>query len=185
MNIVVLGRKYDGKPHYEYPVELLHSVRPWVGAAVPGSRTIHHSGGFALPPSHGFGLFWFPAGAHDIITWIFSTEGHRRLVRCDVATPAQLVDGRIEYVDLDLDVIAAYGRPTVLEDRDEFEAHRSQYGYTDELVAQANRAAEELMELSAAGRFPFDVQRPGDVVRHCFDDSTAAGIRAAITRLPW
>ena len=67
-------------------------------------------------------------------------------------------DRRSRWVDLDID-IRCYrdGAPEVL-DEDEFEQHRVEFGYPDEVVEQALAARDEALRLAQERAFPFDYE---------------------------
>ncbi|HET9946387.1 MAG TPA: DUF402 domain-containing protein, partial [Actinomycetes bacterium] len=58
-------------------------------------------------------------------------------------------------VDLDLDVVLMRDGSLVLDDEDEFEAHRVALGYPDDLVALARRTAHEVLVAISDGSEPF------------------------------
>jgi len=75
---------------------------------------------------------------------------------CNVTTPTMYDGENVRYVDLDLDVrVHADGRIELL-DEDEFVENSQRMGYPPEVIEQARRAADELIELARARRFPFE-----------------------------
>ena len=72
---------------------------------------------------------------------------------------------------MDLDVVRAVdGRGVWIDDRDEWDEHRVQYGYPLDLVARLESLAVDLEQRVAASAPPFD-------------DGTAAGWLAALAAL--
>jgi protein associated with RNAse G/E len=78
-------------------------------------------------------------------------------VYCDITSPADWNgDAWVDLIDLDLDVVRRRGSGRVeLRDEDEFAAHRSSFGYPDEVVAPARAAAAWLRAALANGTQPF------------------------------
>jgi protein associated with RNAse G/E len=63
----------------------------------------------------------------------------------------------VRLVDLDFDVIVWRDRSVELVDEDEFEQHRVELGYPDELVAAARAESARVFEQVAAGVPPFSL----------------------------
>jgi uncharacterized protein len=74
---------------------------------------------------------------------------------CNITTPPTLEGGELNYVDLDLDVAVRPDGFIELLDQDEFDLHQRMYGYPDEVIQEAERAAEEVAEMARRGSFPF------------------------------
>ena len=75
---------------------------------------------------------------------------------CNVTTPPTLDEGRLSYVDLDLDLAVRAGGSIELLDGDEFEEHKEKYGYPPSIVERAKAALGELSTLALRQQFPFD-----------------------------
>lgn len=73
----------------------------------------------------------------------------------DISTPAVWGPGRVEMVDLDLDVVVWQDGTVEMEDEDEFALHQVQLDYPGELVAGARAAADRLFAEVSLGREPF------------------------------
>ena len=70
--------------------------------------------------------------------------------------PATFDGSVLDYVDLDIDVILwPDGRVNVL-DRDDFERNSAKYGYTDGVMATAENALSEVLNLIERREFPFN-----------------------------
>lgn len=184
MKVVVLSRKYDGRPHYEYMAEILVPSGRLICVSGPGNLVTHHAAGIQFR-ENGYALFLFPTDAYYNVAWDFDMTGRLGQVYCNVATPACFSDGRIEYVDLDLDVVADSGGKAVLKDRDEFEEHARLLGYPAALMEEADMAARRLMQLAGEGHPPFGFTRPVQILRHYLDDEQAARIQEAHPQVPW
>lgn len=89
-------------------------------------------------------------------TLLYNGPRHRYPVYVDVIKPAVWVtEGRVEMVDLDLDVVLdAEGQVRIL-DEDEFAEHRVTLEYPDEWVEGAQRAADEVAAMLRDGVEPF------------------------------
>lgn len=78
-------------------------------------------------------------------------------VYCDITTPARWEsDDTVHLIDLDLDVVRRRATGLVeLLDEDEFAEHRARFGYPDDVVAEAEAAAQRLLGALGDGTEPF------------------------------
>jgi protein associated with RNAse G/E len=71
--------------------------------------------------------------------------------------PPVLTDGTLDYIDLDIDVVVWPGREPVVLDMDEFRLNSRVFAYPREVVTNALRSLDELLQSINAREFPFDV----------------------------
>jgi uncharacterized protein len=65
----------------------------------------------------------------------------------DITTPpAWVSENRYEMIDLDLDVAVHVDGTIEVQDEDEFEVHQVRYSYTEDMIANAEREAESIVE---------------------------------------
>jgi hypothetical protein len=82
-------------------------------------------------------------------------DGTLKAHYANITMPPTFTNGVIDYVDLDIDVVAwPDGRVDVL-DRDDFEKNKVTYGYSDEVIGSAETAVTELLEIVERREFPF------------------------------
>jgi protein associated with RNAse G/E len=93
---------------------------------------------------------WYSASA------VYTAEGEFRYYYCDIQTPAKLVQGRIDCIDLDLDVVVRADGSVRLLDEDEFELHQRAMNYPLALVERAWQAVDEVHDALARKKPPFD-----------------------------
>jgi uncharacterized protein len=95
-----------------------------------------------------------PRGAWWTLAWWL---GHPALeLYVNINTPADITDQRIVFTDLDLDVVRRTDGVCEMVDRDEFDLHRARYGYPDDVVAAAEAATDEALQLTVERVPPFD-----------------------------
>lgn len=88
---------------------------------------------------------------------LFNDPGHRIAIYVDVTTPATWVGpGRVELIDLDLDVIKRNDGSVYVDDEDEFEKHRITLGYPPAMADAARSAAARLVIALEDRVAPFD-----------------------------
>jgi uncharacterized protein len=137
--VQVVFVKYDGRPHRSYPARWLghDDAGTWLGvstgtlAHVDGGRTTLREEPYVLLVPR---RAWWTA--------MFNAAPRRTEIYCDVTTPATWVGtSEVTLVDLDLDVRRRRWGEIERLDEDEFEIHRTEFGYPVDVVTQAVAAA--------------------------------------------
>lgn len=155
MTVTVQYFKYPRTLHWRHDLvhlgEDAHGV--WLGAA-PGTvvqkgyeSPVTMDGPFVqlIPPAQ-----WWTA--------IFNDPAHPRIaVYVDIVTvPQWVTSGRVEMIDLDLDVIRTNDGTVYVDDEDEFEEHRVSLDYPAHMVDSARAAAARLVLAVEGSDPPFD-----------------------------
>jgi protein associated with RNAse G/E len=143
-------RKYDGSPHRSYPALRLGEDEHGVWLGVP--QHLFNDPGFKYEDPY---VLLVPPDAWW--TALFNAPPRRTEIYCDVATPATWPSpDHVVLADLDLDVRRRRRTGTVeLVDEDEFAAHRTRFGYPEDVVDNAWAAARWLVNALADGTEPF------------------------------
>jgi protein associated with RNAse G/E len=142
--------KWGGIPHYGSNGWLLgeDEVGRWVG--LPRDRDVMRGEEVLFRAQHAAVLF-VPHDDWYMVHWL---DGHEIEVYVDIVTPPTWDERGATMVDLDFDVIVAGGEVTLV-DSDEFEEHRVTLGYPDDLVADARRAAADVLARVERAEHPF------------------------------
>lgn len=146
--------KWDGGPHWAYSGSYLGADRhgDWIGhpagtlMARPGRSFIDTAAWLTLVPANG-------------AAWLgtFNTPEHHLGIYIDLTTPPTWHDGKLEMIDMDLDVVVPRDdREPFIDDQDEFAEHTIAYGYPDDVVALIQTTATELLAAVIDRRPPFD-----------------------------
>ena len=151
----VRRRKWPDGAHYEVSGVVLggDDSGTWVGSR-RGSRIIFpsrrertalHDAVFFVPLDDWFLMhYWYEHPEVEIYV--------------DICTPAKWSAEDVVVIDLDFDVIrwnAARGGGVELVDEDEFEAHRVELGYPEDLQLSARKAAADVLGRTDRAEFPF------------------------------
>ncbi|MEZ4504037.1 MAG: DUF402 domain-containing protein [Dehalococcoidia bacterium] len=156
--IRVQSTKYDGSLHNDYEAFLLDAptedtplrLHVPAGTAIASYRG-HYETSVAFTA-----LFWPGLEVWWNVYHNHAPVGRRGFISyANVSTPASFDGETVRWVDLDLDVVVLPDR-VVLDDEDEFEAHRERFAYPPDLEASAREAASELLELAVHRTAPFD-----------------------------
>jgi protein associated with RNAse G/E len=148
----VIYTKWDGSAHRDYPARRLaeDEMGVWVGVT-RGTASVYHGRPsveqipFVLLIPHN--AWW---------TGMFNPPPRTSEVYCDITTPARWDGDTVHIIDLDLDVVRRRATGAVeLRDEDEFEEHRTGFGYPEDAVDEARAAAGKLLIALADGSEPF------------------------------
>lgn len=158
MRVRITATKYNGKPHIAWDAQLLKATRDQIVCYAPfGTVVTHHTRQTEYTADYA-SVFVYPVGAWYNVALGFYPDGTTRHVYCNVAMPVQRTNSGLHYVDLDLDVLQFAGEPVRLDDEDEFFAHRVSMAYPDDVVVQARRAADRLLDQAAKSVSPFGIR---------------------------
>lgn len=146
--------KYPRTPHWRHEMIFLgeDDLGVWLGAPVDtiiqrgaeDPMTWHNPFVQLIQP----GRPWIP---------IFNVEPDRTAIYVDITTvPSHPSPGRIEAVDIDLDVVQLVDGSIRILDEAEFEDHQERLGYPEWMVHQARASAAEVAIAIEIGKRPFD-----------------------------
>lgn len=149
----LVTEKWGGRPHYRGQVHVLgddvHGTWVWG----PAGRSISRGGEPLFVTEQDALILLVPETWWSPAWWL----GHPDVeVYVNIGTPPLWSADRVSSTDLDLDVIRFGDDRLEVVDRDEFELHQQAFGYPEEAVATAERAASIVFELMAARVPPFD-----------------------------
>ena len=154
--IVVQYFKYSGDLHWRHDMHYLGTDEhgTWLGGPAGTIVQRGHEPAKQWPSPFvqlvPFGRWWslFFNGEHS--------DDYRIYV--DVVTPPEWKNpGRVEMIDLDLDVVLRHDGNVELLDEDEFLVHAELFSYPNSLIDRTRVTAAELMIEVAAGSEPFGV----------------------------
>jgi uncharacterized protein len=154
--ILLRATKYDGAAHWIQPFTVVSDDGNLLVASYRARTPIYTSRGEFRSPYDSCVYFW-----RDRWFNVFRLSKPRcgiALWYCNVTTPPVLEGNQLRYVDLDLDVAVRPDGCIELLDSDEFEEHQRKYGYPQDVVDKAKRAAESVAVLAQRREFPFDEQ---------------------------
>lgn len=150
--LVFRWRKWDGSPHWEHDCIYLGADEfgDWFGQPAgwrshrPGREVVAGSDNVTLLPASG--------------EWAFTSNAapHRTRVYIDLAWDGGWRDGEPTGIDMDLDVVEQDVRGIWIDDRDEWDEHRVQYGYPLDVVSRLEAVALDLEQRVTRREAPFD-----------------------------
>lgn len=152
---LLLAWKYNQRPHWEVPFHWLYRGADRIlGEIVAGAPFRHHTRKLSFGVAHRTLLF-YPVAQDWNAELAFDATGRLVEVYCNVALPPGVGPRRLDWVDLDLDVIWVPGQEPILADQDEFNLHQALMDYPPDVIQAAEARAAWLMAQAKAGAPPF------------------------------
>jgi len=149
--------KWGGQPHWEMEAIYLGAddAGDWIGFPAgtgmsrPGMEITTTNDQVGLVPSAGTAVGW---------AWLatFHGPGGNVWTYVDMTTVPQWQGSTVRAVDLDLDVVEGLDRVVYVDDEDEFEEHRVELGYPDEIVDLATATRDVVLIAVRDKHPPFD-----------------------------
>lgn len=152
-NITINARKYDQ-----------HIRRSWEGGLISkNDQTIVLVGKFEEDVGHdeiglikkgtvSFEFYWLDRWYN--IFRFHEPDGSLRNYYCNVTMPPKLVDGILDYVDLDIDVLVWPDNKYQVLDLDDFEENAAIYGYPSDVIEMAEASLAEIISLIEKRELP-------------------------------
>jgi protein associated with RNAse G/E len=148
----VESRSFDGRSRWEWAGRYVGRAPSLLVLQCNAGDTIISEGRSYPWPDDSLQFYWsdrwynIRAALRDGEPYFFS---------CNVAMPAGFSDGRVSYVDLDLELAVTDGLSARLEGEDDFRRNVAAMGHPPDVVRRAEDAVRELQSLVRAGRPPF------------------------------
>ena len=158
--VTIRAYKYPAKLHYELNAELIELTDQYAMVRSEAGRTFKHytkQKEFIIPYVS-IEWFFFNRG-YTVAATI--KENEEVMYYCNIAEPAQYIDGVVSFVDVDLDYIKEVGEQWKLVDKDEFEQNSKLFSYPAALMEAALSSLERLKLDIAQDQYPFNISVVG------------------------
>ncbi|MEX2394417.1 MAG: DUF402 domain-containing protein [Actinomycetota bacterium] len=153
-------RKWETRQHYHFNAARLGSDEHGIWLGVPEGTPFDGPYGPQVYPAS-FVICAAPDRWWLASWWDLRVERLDFGVYVDMATPCEwLTPNHVRTIDLDLDVIHHRDGRIYVDDEDEFEQHRVEYAYPDDIVANARAACDEVLAMMRKGAEPFATAGP-------------------------
>ncbi|MCT4775743.1 MULTISPECIES: DUF402 domain-containing protein [Exiguobacterium] len=148
-------RKYHGILHYEWTSRLIEENDERILLYAGPGRTLQHHTRQACYTYESHSLECFMR--HDGFTVQLDLEPDGSIRHyCNIGIVPRLDGDVIEFIDLDLDLVADRGGEWQLVDEAEFAVNRVRFGYPDDVVTHVWNTIEDVKRRIDLGTFPFD-----------------------------
>ena len=152
--ITVIVCKYDGTEHRRWEADLVEQTESLVVLeGVFEGEVDHHLMGRINNGTSSVEYYW--GDRYYNVFRLTEPTGTFRSFYCNIGTPAELADGVLTYVDLDIDVLVEADFSYRVIDLDDFEANVVEHEYPAEIQTRAHEALAELISLIETRQFPF------------------------------
>ena len=149
--------KWGDRPHWQFDGTYVGSDEhgDWIGFAA--GTLMARPGLEVRPPNDQVGLVP-AAGPDEARSWLatFHAPGGAVQTYVDMTTPPYWEGGVVHAVDLDLDVIKTLEGDVIVDDQDEFDLHRVEHAYPEDVVALALGTRDRVLAAVRDGEPPFD-----------------------------
>lgn len=153
--IIMKAFKYDGKLHYEQPLQLYRKADNHVVLSGAKGRELTHYTRDAVYKFDQETFEYFFTDRWYTAALVFDDNGKVVHVYCNIALPCKITEEEVEFIDLDVDVVVRDGIIEVI-DIDEFEEHKLRYGYSKDLQKRVFEAVDRVKSDIIRGNYPFD-----------------------------
>ncbi|MCK5758282.1 MAG: DUF402 domain-containing protein [Clostridiales bacterium] len=153
--IIMKAFKYDGKLHYEQPLQLYRKADNHVVLSGAKGRELTHYTRDAVYKFEQETFEYFFTDRWYTAALVFDDDGNVVHVYCNIALPCKITEEEVEFIDLDVDVVVRNGIIEVI-DIDEFEEHKLRYGYSKDLQKKVFEAVDTVKSDILRGSYPFD-----------------------------
>ena len=153
--IIMKAFKYDGKLHYEQPLQLHTKFDSHVVLNGAKGRELTHYTRDAVYRFDQETFEYFFTDRWYTVALVFDDNGNVVQVYCNIALPCKISEETVEFIDLDIDVVVRGGIMEVI-DIDEFEEHKLLYGYSKNLQKKVFEAVDRVKNDISRGNYPFD-----------------------------
>ena len=153
--VTVLVRKYDGTEHRRWEADIVERADSLIVLeGVFEGEVEHHLMGRITSGTRSVEYYWLDR--YYNVFRLTEQSGEFRSFYCNISTPAELENGVLTYVDLDIDILVEPDFSYRVIDLDDFETNVVKQGYPEEIQRRAHDALSELISMIETRRFPFD-----------------------------
>lgn len=152
--VIINSRKYDGSIHKSWKAELINqsdSVLELVGIF---EEEVEHSYlGVIRRGTVSYEYFWLNRW-YSVFRFV-EPEGDLRNFYCNINLPPTFMNGILDYIDLDIDILVWKDFSYQILDIDEFEQNIQKYSYPKEIQTKSILSLEKLIQKIKKRGFPF------------------------------
>jgi len=152
--MTIQALKYGNRLHYEWNTVLLEQTETYILVLGEFGRTLKHYTRGVTFEINNWSLEYFSFEEWFTVSCEVK-DGKLRDYYCNINQPAAILDGKVTFVDVDLDYVKRDGVWKVI-DEEEFEANAIKYQYPTGLIADARNGLIRLQQRVRNQQFPFD-----------------------------
>ncbi|MGQ0543563.1 MAG: DUF402 domain-containing protein [Blastocatellia bacterium] len=154
--VTVNSRKYDLSIRRSWECRLLERSEPLLIFVGEFEKDIEHPElGTIAKGTISYEYYWLNRW-YNVFKFHEPTGSFRNFY-CNINLPPTFNRNVLDYVDLDIDVLVWPDGRTETLDVGDFEVNATKFDYPAELRAKAFKTLDEVLEMIAARKFPFDI----------------------------
>ena len=155
--ITVISREYNLAVRRSWKAELVRNEAPLIELLGEFDRDLEHPElGFIEGGTISYEYYWLDRWYN---VFRFQTpSGQLRNYYCNINLPPKFEDGRLDYVDLDIDLLLWPDGTRKVLDRDDFELNAAKFCYSSELRERVEQTLLEIVGLVDGHKFPFEIR---------------------------
>ena len=153
--ITVISRKFNGSIHRSWNCTLIDQKDSLLLLVGQFNEEVHHPHlGVIRRGTVSYEYFWNDKWFN--IFRFHESIGDFRNFYCNITMPPKFQDRRIDYIDLDIDILVWGNFDIEILDLDEFMINAEKFRYSEELKTKVRDALYELINMIELRQFPFD-----------------------------
>jgi len=154
--ITITARKFDGSVHRSWKAELIERNGPLLVFLGEFEMEVNHPQvGVIRRGTLSYEYYWLDRW-YSVFRF-HEPGGVFRNYYCNINMPPKFENEVLDYVDLDLDVLADNKGTIEILDRTEYESNLKRYGYSDKIQKNVSDSLDELLQTIKNRDFPFDL----------------------------
>jgi protein associated with RNAse G/E len=153
--VTVRALKFDGREHRRWQAELVRCQDSLLELVGTFEEEINHRllGKIACG-TVSQEYYWLDRW-YNVFRFLWP-DGALRSYYCNVNVPPTFDGRRLDFIDLDMDILVSPDHTYIILDEDEFEINAKLYQYPPDVQRGARQALDELVRLIESRQFPFD-----------------------------
>lgn len=151
--IIINARKYDGSIRRSWTASVVSETEDLVIALGRFDRdVIHRDLGTIKKNTISFEYFWLDRWYN--IFRFHEPDGSFRNYYCNIAMPAVLSEGELDFVDLDVDVVVWPEKRVEILDREDFDENAIRFGYSASTVERVEESLDDILKMVKNDELP-------------------------------
>jgi uncharacterized protein len=152
--VTVRVLKYDGTEYRRWDATLARQDGQMIVLDAEFESDVQHDLLGEIPRGTKTVEYYWLDRSYNVFRFL-EPDNTTKLYYCNVNMPPMLTNGRLSYVDLDIDILVRPDFSYEIMDLEEFAANAERYLYPEHVKTQAQKAVAELISMIEGRQFPF------------------------------
>ena len=157
-DVTINSRKYDLTIRRTWQARLIERADSLLVFVGEFAEEVHHPDlGHILAGTVSYEFYWLDRWYN--VFRFHEPDGTFRNWYCNINMPPKFVEGVLDYVDLDIDILIWPGREPIVLDEDEFEENAALFNSPEEVIPGSRTGLALLQRDIEAQAFPFSEKK--------------------------